>query len=89
MGTGFMCRTARQMERAGKSVDEIVSYLESIRNQVHVILTLDTLEYARRSRTCGHAFSGDGFPAKCQADCPPGRWTGRTWWIKSAPARLP
>ena len=53
MGTGFMCRAARQMERAGKSVDEIVGYLESIRNQVHVILTLDTLEYARRSGRVG------------------------------------
>jgi DegV family protein with EDD domain len=53
IGTGFMCRTARQMERKGKSVNEIVSYLESIRNQVYIILTLDTLEYARRSGRVG------------------------------------
>ncbi len=53
MGTGFMCRTARQMERAGKSVDEIVRYLESIRDKVFIILTLDTLEYARRSGRVG------------------------------------
>jgi len=53
MGTGFMCRTARQMEQAGKSVEEIVGHLESIRSQVHVILTLDTLEYARRSGRVG------------------------------------
>ncbi|MBK8780265.1 MAG: DegV family protein [Anaerolineales bacterium] len=53
MGTGFMCRTARLMERAGKSVDEIIRYLESIRDQVHVILTLDTLDYARRSGRVG------------------------------------
>lgn len=53
MGTGFMCRTARQMERAGKSVDEIVRHLESIRDKVQVILTLDTLEYARRSGRVG------------------------------------
>jgi len=56
MGTGFMCRTARQMERAGKSVDEIVRYLESIRSSTYIILTLDTLEYARRSGRVG-AFS--------------------------------
>lgn len=56
MGTGFMCRTARQMEREGKSVDEIVRYLESIRDQTHIILALDTLEYARRSGRVG-AFS--------------------------------
>ena len=41
------------MEREGKSVDEIIRYLESIRDQVHVILTLDTLEYARRSGRVG------------------------------------
>ncbi len=53
MGTAFMCRTARQMDRAGKSVAEIVSYLESIRDKAFVILTLDTLEYARRSGRVG------------------------------------
>ena len=53
MGTGHMCRTARQMERAGKSVDEIVRYLESIRDKAFIILTLDTLEYARRSGRVG------------------------------------
>jgi len=56
MGVGFMCRFARQMEREGKSVDEIARYLESIRDQTHIILALDTLEYARRSGRVG-AFS--------------------------------
>lgn len=53
MGLGFMCRAARQMERAGKSVDEIVKYVESIRGAVLIILTLDTLDYARRSGRVG------------------------------------
>lgn len=53
MGTAFMCRTARQMERDGKSVDEIARHLESIRSKVFIILTLDTLEYARRSGRVG------------------------------------
>jgi DegV family protein with EDD domain len=44
-----MCREARKMERAGKSVDEIVKYLEAIKYKVRVILTLDTLEYAKMS----------------------------------------
>ncbi len=56
MGLGFMCRAARRMERAGKSVDEIVKYLESVRDRVQLILTLDTLEYARMSGRVG-AFS--------------------------------
>lgn len=53
MGTAFMCRAARQMERAGKSTDEIVKFIENVRGKVHVILTLDTLEYARRSGRVG------------------------------------
>lgn len=53
MGIANLCRTAREMERAGKGVDEIVRRLESIRSQVFIILTLDTLEYARRSGRVG------------------------------------
>ncbi|GAB1469796.1 DegV family protein [Chloroflexota bacterium] len=53
MGTAFMCRAARQMDRAGKSVEEIVKFIEGIRSQTHIILTLDTLEYARRSGRVG------------------------------------
>ena len=53
IGVGFMCRAARQMERAGKNMDEIIHYLESIRDKVFIILTLETLEYARRSGRVG------------------------------------
>lgn len=49
LGIGLMCREARKMERAGKSVEEIVNYIESIKSKVTVILTLDTLEYAKMS----------------------------------------
>lgn len=49
LGIGLMCREARKMERAGKSVEEIVAYLENIKNKIRVILTLDTLEYAKMS----------------------------------------
>lgn len=56
MGTAFMCRTARKMANAGKSVEEIVKHLEGMREKTHVILTLDTLEFAKRSGRVG-AFS--------------------------------
>lgn len=46
---GFMCREARQLDRAGASIQIILARLNTIRQNVHVILTLDTLEYARRS----------------------------------------
>ena len=49
LGIGLMCREARRLERAGKSVEEIVAYIEGIKNRVRVILTLDTLEYAKMS----------------------------------------
>jgi len=53
IGIGFMCRAARLMEKAGKSMDEILKYLEEIRSQVKIILTLDTLDYARMSGRVG------------------------------------
>jgi DegV family protein with EDD domain len=49
LGIGLMCREARKMERAGKSVDEIVKYIEDIKYNVRLIGTLDTLEYAKMS----------------------------------------
>lgn len=49
LAIGLMCREARKMERAGKSVDEIVAYLEGVKYKIRVILTLDTLEYAKMS----------------------------------------
>lgn len=53
LGIAFMCRAARMMERAGKSVEEIVKHLEAMREKIHIILTLDNLEYARRSGRVG------------------------------------
>lgn len=49
LGIGLLCREARKLEREGKSVDEIVKYVEGKKNSVRVILTLDTLEYAKMS----------------------------------------
>lgn len=53
LGIGLMCREARKMERASKTVDEIVKKIEDIRSKVRVILTLDTLEYAKMSGRVG------------------------------------
>lgn len=53
LGIGLMCREARKLERAGKSVDEIVQAIEAIKAKVRVILTLDTLEYAKMSGRVG------------------------------------
>jgi DegV family protein with EDD domain len=53
LGLGMMCREARKMDRAGKSVEQIVKYLEGVRDRVRIIVTLDTLEYARMSGRVG------------------------------------
>lgn len=53
LGIGFMCREARKMADAGKSVDEILTYIDQVKNDVQIILTLDTLEYARMSGRVG------------------------------------
>jgi len=53
LGIGLMCREARKLERAGRSVDEIVKAIEAIKTKVRVILTLDTLEYAKMSGRVG------------------------------------
>ena len=46
---GYMAREARCMQRAGATLDEILARWQTIRRNVQIILTLNTLEYARRS----------------------------------------
>jgi DegV family protein with EDD domain len=53
LGLGLMCREARKMDQAGKSVEQIINYLEGIRTRIRIILTLDTLDYARMSGRVG------------------------------------
>lgn len=48
-GLGMMCREARLMERAGSGIEKIVKRMEAIRQSLSIVLTLDTLEYARLS----------------------------------------
>jgi len=53
IGTAFMCRSARMMEHSGKSMEEIVKFIEDVRDKTLIILTLENLEYARRSGRVG------------------------------------
>jgi DegV family protein with EDD domain len=46
---GFMCKEVRQLDRGGATIQAILARLNTIRQNVNVVLTLDTLEYARRS----------------------------------------
>jgi DegV family protein with EDD domain len=46
---GFMCKEARQLDRAGATIQDILTRLDLIRKNVNIVLTLDSLEYAKRS----------------------------------------
>jgi DegV family protein with EDD domain len=46
---GYMCKEVRMLERAGATLQAILARLELIRKNINVVLTLDSLEYARRS----------------------------------------
>lgn len=46
---GFMVREARLLERSGATLEKILERLRFIRENVQVILTLDTMDYARMS----------------------------------------
>jgi DegV family protein with EDD domain len=46
---GYMCREARQMQRAGVPLQKILDRLEFIRQNINIVLTLNNLEYARKS----------------------------------------
>jgi len=52
-GLAMMCREARLMERAGATVEQILERWEQIRRSLHIVLTLDTLDYARMSGRVG------------------------------------
>lgn len=46
---GFMCKEIRQLENSGATLQTILTRLNVIRQKVNIVLTLDTLEYARLS----------------------------------------
>ncbi len=46
---GYMCLEARQMDRNGAEIEQIIKRLEQIRDQSEIIFTLDTLDFAQKS----------------------------------------
>jgi DegV family protein with EDD domain len=50
---GYMCREARLMDRAGVGIQKIIERMEAIRKSVRIVLTLNTLDYARMSGRVG------------------------------------
>ena len=50
---GYMCREVREMEQSGFSLERILERLRFIKEQTQIVLTLDTLDYARMSGRVG------------------------------------
>jgi len=46
---GYMCREARLLDRAGSTINDIINHLDSIRKSIRIVLTLDSMEFARMS----------------------------------------
>lgn len=55
MGLGFSALAAAQAAAAGKSLDEVVAAAEDVRDRMHVLFAVDTLEYLHRGGRIGGA----------------------------------
>jgi DegV family protein with EDD domain len=55
MGLGFVALVAARAAAAGKSPDEIVAAAEGVRDRMHLLFTVDTLEYLHRGGRIGGA----------------------------------
>jgi DegV family protein with EDD domain len=55
MGLGFVALAAARAAIAGKSLDEVVAAAEEMRDRVHLLFTVDTLEYLHRGGRIGGA----------------------------------
>ena len=51
---GMMAREAREMDRARKTIEEILARLDTIRQQMELVFTLDTLKFASMSGRVKH-----------------------------------
>jgi DegV family protein with EDD domain len=55
MGLGFVALAAAQAAAAGQSLDEVVATAEDMRDRIHLLFTVDTLEYLHRGGRIGGA----------------------------------
>ncbi|MCK6626093.1 MAG: DegV family protein [Anaerolineae bacterium] len=55
MGLGLMALTAAEMAAAGQPLPAILSRLEQMRRDTHIVLVVDTLEYLKRGGRIGSA----------------------------------
>lgn len=51
---GMMAREARELDRAGKTIEDILARLDEIRRKMELVFTVDTLKYASMSGRVKH-----------------------------------
>ncbi len=49
LGLGYQVLAAAQAVKSGKTLEEVLKVIDEIRNRIHLVAMLDTLEYAHRS----------------------------------------
>jgi len=54
IGMGMMAKEAREMDRTGKSLDDLLKRLDFIRKRLELVFTVDTLKFARMSGRIKH-----------------------------------
>ena len=77
MGLGLMAIAAARAAKEGQSADEIVQLVEKLIQEVHVVFTVDTLEYLHKGGADWRCVGADRLAAQHQADPGLGWWTGR------------
>ncbi len=60
LGMGFQVLAAAQAAKSGKALEEVLGVIEDIRQRIHLVAMLDTLEYVRRSGRISWARSSLG-----------------------------
>lgn len=60
LGTGFIVEAAARAARLGQPLKDILTHLEQLISRTHVIASLDTLEFLRRSGRMNGAVAGIG-----------------------------
>ena len=73
-GMGFLAREARLLEGRGVSIEGILKQLDLIADKVQIVLTLKSMEFARRSGRVKALQAALASSIKCKTNNPSAKW---------------